>query len=448
MPYLPGEELAIRYARHGPLPVGDGIPLLVQVCRGLGHAHALQILHRDLKPENVMLVPDRGAEGGTRAVVMDFGLAKILQEDPALQRLTRSGFVLGTPEFMSPEQLMGKPLDPRSDLYATGLLAFEMFAGRLPFEGKNAQEVALARLKGPPLRLRSVQPSLPEALDAVIARALAPKPADRFQTMEQLGAAFASVMETTGSRTTGWNGFTFQHRNREEFELIAREIFEGGEYAFDPETSAPTILDCGSHIGLSVAWFKRQFPGARIIAFEPDPRSFELLQANVAGNGLDRVELLNVAVSSRRGTARFFGEFGVATPMASAHSLREVWGTQRSEQWIQVDTVPLADYITGPIDYLKLDIEGMELEVMRSITHRLDLIRAAGIEFHGTGPEAAADEAALVELLRESGFQVSIARKTGSLFPPEIGAWVERVRPCVSMIKAARARPLTARHPR
>ena len=198
MPYLPGEELAIRYARLGPLPVGDGIPLLVQVCRGLGHAHGLQILHRDLKPENVMLVPDRGAEGGIRAVVMDFGLAKILQEDPTLQRLTRSGFVLGTPEFMSPEQLMGKELDGRSDLYATGLLAFEMFTGRLPFEGKNMQEVALARLKGPPLRLRSLQPALAEMLDAVIARALAPNPADRFQTMEQLGAAFAAVAEKAG----------------------------------------------------------------------------------------------------------------------------------------------------------------------------------------------------------------------------------------------------------
>ncbi len=240
------------------------------------------------------------------------------------------------------------------------------------------------------------------------------------------------------TETTEWEGFTFQHRNREEFELISREIFEGREYAFDAATSAPTILDCGSHIGLSVAWFKRQFPKARITAFEPDPRSFELLQANLAANGLEGVELLNVAVSSTRGTARFFGEFGVATPMASAHSLRQEWGTQRSGQWILVDTVPLADYITGPIDYLKLDIEGMEAEVMRSIEPQLHLIRALGVEFHGTGADASADEAALVELLRENGFQVSIGRKTGAIFPPEIRGWVERVRPSVSMIKATR----------
>ena len=240
------------------------------------------------------------------------------------------------------------------------------------------------------------------------------------------------------TETTEWQGFTFQHRNREEFELISREIFEGGEYLFDAATSAPTILDCGSHIGLSVAWFKRQFPLARITAFEPDPRSFELLQANVAANGLEGVELLNVAVASTRGTARFFGEFGVASPMASAHSLRREWGTQRSGQWILVDTVPLADYITGPLDYLKLDIEGMEAEVMKSIEPQLHLIRALGVEFHGTGADAGADEAALVELLRENGFQVSISRKTGSIFPPEIRGWVERVQPSVSMIKAGR----------
>jgi serine/threonine protein kinase len=145
-----------------------------------------------------MLVPDPDATGGLRAVVMDFGLAKILQEDPELQKLTRSGIVLGTPEFMSPEQLLGRELDGRSDLYATGVLAFEMFTGRLPFEGKNLQEVALARLKGEPLRLRSVQPDLPEELETVIGRALAQNPADRFQSMDELRGAFASVTAKGG----------------------------------------------------------------------------------------------------------------------------------------------------------------------------------------------------------------------------------------------------------
>ena len=240
------------------------------------------------------------------------------------------------------------------------------------------------------------------------------------------------------TQTAQWNGLTFHYRNEDEFELLSREIFEGGEYWFASGKSDPTILDCGSHIGLSVAWFKRCFPKARIIAFEPDPQNFRLLEANVAINGFEGVELLNLAVSSRRGTARLFGDFAGAAPMASAHSLRQEWGTQRSEQWILVNTVPLADYITGPIDYLKLDIEGMETEVMTSIKQQLDLIQAVGLEFHGTGGQARADEEDLVRLLRESGFEVSLTPKSRSIFPSEINAWVKRVQPYVSMIKATR----------
>ena len=193
MPYLAGEPLTMLEVRQGPLSVGEGIPLLLQICRGLEHAHGLQILHRDLKPENVMLVPDRDAAGSVRAVVMDFGLAKVLRDEPGLVKLTRTGLTLGTPEFMSPEQVFGKPLDARSDLYALGVLAFEMFTGRVPFEGKSPQEVALARLKREPLRLRDLRAELPATLETVIGRALAREPADRFQSMAELSAAFATV---------------------------------------------------------------------------------------------------------------------------------------------------------------------------------------------------------------------------------------------------------------
>jgi serine/threonine protein kinase len=196
MPYLPGEPLALREIRQGPLPVEEGIPLLVQICQGLEHAHGLQILHRDLKPENVMLVPDRDAAGGVRAVVMDFGFAKVLRDEPGLNRLTRTGVTLGTPEFMSPEQVLAKPLDGRSDVYGLGVLAFEMFTGRVPFEGKTPQEMVLARLKQEPLRLRAVRPELPATLESVIERAMARDPADRFQSMAELSAGFASVTAT------------------------------------------------------------------------------------------------------------------------------------------------------------------------------------------------------------------------------------------------------------
>ena len=198
MPYLAGEPLTHYETRKGPLPVAEGIPLLVQICRGLEHAHGLQILHRDLKPENVMLVPDTGVAGGIRAVVLDFGFAKVLREEAELAKLTRTGLVLGTAEFMSPEQIRGKPLDARSDVYALGVLAFEMFTGRLPFDGRSPQEMMLARFKTEPLRLRALRPELPAKLEAVIGRALAIDPAKRFQSMAELGAAFASVTEKGG----------------------------------------------------------------------------------------------------------------------------------------------------------------------------------------------------------------------------------------------------------
>ena len=194
MPFLEGEPLSERETRDGPFPVSDGVPILAQVCLGLEHAHGLGIVHRDLKPENIMLVPETGAEPGVRAVVMDFGLAKQRRAGPELLKLTATGIVLGTPEFMSPEQIRGKVLDGRSDVYAIGILAFELFTGQLPFAGKSAQETMIARLRGSPRRLRSIREELPSKLEVAIERCLAMDPAERYQNMSELGYAFESVL--------------------------------------------------------------------------------------------------------------------------------------------------------------------------------------------------------------------------------------------------------------
>lgn len=191
MPYLPGELLSDREVRSGALAVDFGVPLLVQMCRGLQHAHDLQIVHRDLKPENVMLVPDDKGPGGVRAVIMDFGLAKERRQEPEVAKLTATGIVLGTPEFMSPEQIRGKALDARSDVYALAIVGFEMFTGQLPFQGRSAQEMMIARLRGKPKTLRDVKPDLPSRLEQVLTKAMALDPADRFPTM----TAFAEALE-------------------------------------------------------------------------------------------------------------------------------------------------------------------------------------------------------------------------------------------------------------
>ncbi len=147
-------------------------------------------MHRDLKPENIMLVAE--AHGRDRAVVMDFGLAKERRADPAIAKLTATGIILGTPEFMSPEQIRGKPLDARSDIYALGIVAFEMFTGKLPFQGRNAQEMMIARLRGQPQKLRQVRADLSEGLESTLARAMEANPDARYNTALEFADALTA----------------------------------------------------------------------------------------------------------------------------------------------------------------------------------------------------------------------------------------------------------------
>jgi serine/threonine protein kinase len=190
MPFLKGELLSDREVRGGPMDIAHGVTLLKQMCAGLHHAHELQIVHRDLKPENVMLVPDDDG-GAEHAVVMDFGLAKERRADPAIAKLTATGIILGTPEFMSPEQIRGKVLDARSDIYALGIVAFEMFTGKLPFQGRNAQEMMIARLRSQPVPIRQYRPDVPEPVEKALSKALQTSPDDRYTTAIEFGDALS-----------------------------------------------------------------------------------------------------------------------------------------------------------------------------------------------------------------------------------------------------------------
>jgi len=202
MPFLKGELLSDREVRGGPMDIAHGVALLKQMCAGLHHAHELQIIHRDLKPENVMLVPppppDDGG-GAERAVVMDFGLAKERRADPAIAKLTATGIILGTPEFMSPEQIRGKVLDARSDIYALGIVAFEMFTGKLPFQGRNAQEMMIARLRSQPVPIRQHRPDVPEPVEKALTKALQTNPDDRFTTAIEFGDALSGDSSAASS---------------------------------------------------------------------------------------------------------------------------------------------------------------------------------------------------------------------------------------------------------
>ncbi len=194
MPYVRGEVLSDRNIRLGTLALHEVARFVRDIAAGLHVAHELGIVHRDLKPENVMISPD--AVGTERAVVMDFGLAKERHADTELQKLTATGIILGTPEFMSPEQLRGKPLDARTDVYSLALMTFEMLTGDLPFIGRTQQETMIARLRDDPTPLRQARPShaFPEAVERVLLKAMSRDPDGRHTTAPAFAAAFEQAV--------------------------------------------------------------------------------------------------------------------------------------------------------------------------------------------------------------------------------------------------------------
>lgn len=190
MGLVDGESLAERLAARGVLPPADAVRIVREVAWALAYAHARGVIHRDVKPENVMI------ERGTgRVIVTDFGIAR----DSRAQSLTADGMVLGSVHYMSPEQVAGGELDGRSDLYALGIVAFQLLSGRLPFDAPQASAVLLKQATVPAPSLRSVAPTVPEALAQVIDRCLSKDPADRYPTGEALAEALGDALQASQS---------------------------------------------------------------------------------------------------------------------------------------------------------------------------------------------------------------------------------------------------------
>jgi eukaryotic-like serine/threonine-protein kinase len=187
MPLVIGDLLVDRVARAGHLPLDVTASYVRDICAGLSLAHKLGIIHRDLKPENIMIVA--GPDQAERAVVIDFSLATAAD----VQALTTPGLVVGTPEFMSPEQLRGQEIDTRSDIYSLAFMVYEMLAGQLPFEGRTQHDIMIARLRGASIPIRTRRPDLdiPAPVERVLARALAHDADQRYETAEAFGAALS-----------------------------------------------------------------------------------------------------------------------------------------------------------------------------------------------------------------------------------------------------------------
>ncbi len=186
MPFIEGGSLRDRL-NAGPLPVAEALGLGIEVADALGYAHGRGIVHRDVKPENILLP-------GGHAVIVDFGIARAISAASTEEPITETGLIVGTASYVSPEQAAGEALDGRSDLYSLGCVVYEMLAGDPPYGGASTQAVIARHLAAPVPDLCIMRPEAPPSLAAVLRRALAKAPGDRFSTAGEMAESLREVL--------------------------------------------------------------------------------------------------------------------------------------------------------------------------------------------------------------------------------------------------------------
>ncbi len=209
MDFLAGVSLSERFGSGAKVEVEEAIAILKQIVKALAFAHSQGVVHRDIKPSNVMCCD---TEAGVKAVLVDFGIAKMVQNasGKAVTQLakTSTGEVLGSPQYMSPEQCMGAKVDSRSDIYSLGCLIFALLAGEPPFESTNVYEIYFAQLNDSPPSIKKFRPELKEAsaFDAIILRCMAKDPKDRYQSLDEVLVALERIAAHKLSNTNSLFG--------------------------------------------------------------------------------------------------------------------------------------------------------------------------------------------------------------------------------------------------
>ena len=188
MEYIEGVTLKDVVRNRGALPLGVGLSIAKQMCHGLGAAHEGGVVHRDVKPQNMLILPETA-----ELKIMDFGISRVSSVEPGGSGLTMAGTVMGTPDYIPPEQAQGRPADFRSDLYSLSVVLFEIFTGKLPFKGETPMAVVVAHVQQQPPRPRTVNPRLPAELEAVILRGLQKDAARRWQSASEMLHALSAV---------------------------------------------------------------------------------------------------------------------------------------------------------------------------------------------------------------------------------------------------------------
>ena len=307
MPYVEGESLRDRLNREGQLPIADAVAITCKVANALSYAHSRDVVHRDVKPENILL-------SNGEAVVADFGIAGAIDAAGG-GKLTRTGLVLGTPAYMSPEQGAGeRALDGRSDVYSLGCVLYEMLAGEPPFTGPTGQAIIAKRFTDPVPAARRMRETVPLPMDQAIAKALARAPADRFATTHQFAEALRASAEARADavtaptaatavgeaeRAAGRNAFA-RHSWREAFETLSNAHAMRALPAADIERLAESawwigrVDDCiAAHERAYAAYMDEGTPRRAAIVAVRLAEDFINRQAKSIGNGwLKRAERL------------------------------------------------------------------------------------------------------------------------------------------------------------
>jgi serine/threonine-protein kinase len=183
MEFLEGQDLRALIDRAGEIPLADRVRILAQIAEGLGYAHSRGVVHRDVKPANIMVT------SSGQVKLLDFGLARM----DAAKTLTRRGVILGTPDYMSPEQAMGKPVDRRSDVFSAGAVFYELLTGRKPFSGRTLQGVLLQIVSEDPDPILTLSPEVPGRLARLTHRTLEKDPEERYASMDEVAAELWAI---------------------------------------------------------------------------------------------------------------------------------------------------------------------------------------------------------------------------------------------------------------
>jgi serine/threonine-protein kinase len=336
MEYVPGKDLAWHLKAHGPMGEAQAAAIGVQLLASLQEAHEVGIVHRDIKPANVMLVRRRKS-GDDQVKLLDFGIAK-LQEAEGRKSIT--GEFVGTPAYMSPEQIRGDPLDARSDLYSVGCLLFELVTGRQPFDGPTPYSILTQHGEAPVPRVGEVKPDaqVSPAFEAVLVKAMAKRPEERFATAEAMRAALERLQRDLGASPMQYTPMPAELSekmlSREDFDRFEREL--RFKRALAPFLAVALLLGGGG-----VAWRVLQEPRAvaATVAEEREPNDSPQLATRVA---------LGATVKGAIGAAATGGDRDVyvATVAAGPHRVT-LSGVEDLNLTIEVSQLQQAEKDTG-----------------------------------------------------------------------------------------------------